>query len=132
MLIGATADEGLIGFANAETKLKKYGDGEQYVAVDTNYCKGSEMSKTTSKAIREFYFGEEDPSPENISNYINLLTHNMFLHGIHRTVMSRLTYATASTFLYRFDFDGGEFNFCSRRFFGGTDAKGRSYMSSNL
>lgn len=51
----------------------------------------------------------------------------MFWHGLHRTALARTKYATANTYLYRFDFDSPTFNHNRIRFCGDACVKGAAH-----
>ena len=64
------------------------------------------------------------------------MSYRLFWHPIHRTVLSRLTYATAPTYLYRFDFDSAFFNHfrllkCGKNIRGVCHADDLSYLFYN-
>lgn len=68
--------------------------------------------------------------------YFQLVSYKYFWHGIHRTVLARRKYATAPTYLYRFDFDSKHFNLmriitCGRKVRGTCHADDLSYLFYN-
>lgn len=50
-----------------------------------------------------------------------------FWHGIHRSLLSRLAYSSAPTYLYRFTFDSPTFNHLRRKFCGDDMKSGVSH-----
>lgn len=53
--------------------------------------------------------------------------YKIFLHDIHRTVLARLAYAAAPTYLYRFDFDSPDFNLYRAKYCGNVLVRGVSH-----
>ena len=67
---------------------------------------------------------------------LKVLSYKYFWHGIHRTLLARRKYATAPTYLYRFDFDSKHFNLmriitCGRKQRGTCHADDLSYLFYN-
>lgn len=67
---------------------------------------------------------------------LQLFSYKYFWHGIHRTLLARRQYATAPTYLYRFDFDSKHFNImriitCGRKVRGTCHADDLSYLFYN-
>ncbi|XP_004518268.1 esterase B1 isoform X2 [Ceratitis capitata] len=78
-----------------------------------------------SKRILDAYFGKnkdevivKQPKQDPIFDLLHLFSHKLFWHGLHRVALARTKYATANTYLYRFDFDSPTFNHHRLRFCG--------------
>uniref|UniRef100_A0A1A9W1E4 carboxylesterase n=1 Tax=Glossina brevipalpis TaxID=37001 RepID=A0A1A9W1E4_9MUSC len=75
---------------------------------------------------------------QNLYEYLHLLSHRSFWHGIHRVILARRKYApTAATYCYRFDFDSKFFNHvrllkCGPRERGVCHADDLSYLFYNM
>lgn len=111
LIIGGNSFEGLLMFSEA----RKYPDmvdelGNCEKVVPSDAALSEEERKNFGLRIREEYFGDNEPSMKNLLQYCDVFSYKYFWHGIHRTILSRLKYATAPTYLYRFDFDSKKFN----------------------
>ncbi|XP_073820600.1 esterase B1-like [Musca autumnalis] len=80
--------------------------------------KDDKLIRELASKIKELHFGDKNMSIENFDLAIMNESYNMIYHDEHRLVQSRLKYATAPTYLYRFDFDSPFFNFYRQRFCG--------------
>uniref|UniRef100_A0A1I8M3G1 carboxylesterase n=1 Tax=Musca domestica TaxID=7370 RepID=A0A1I8M3G1_MUSDO len=60
-----------------------------------------------AERLFNFYFGNKNASLADVIHYYGIRD---FWHGLHRSLLSRLSYATAPTYLYRFAFDSPTFN----------------------
>ncbi|XP_037916880.1 esterase B1-like isoform X1 [Hermetia illucens] len=110
LVLGGNSFEGLLLYPNVKRNmgiLKELGDCAYLVPNDLNLDRNSEQCKEFGLRLKKEYFGDKEPT---LFPYLNLLSYKVFWHGIHRTVLSRLKYASAPTYLYRFDFDSENFN----------------------
>ncbi|XP_053969290.1 esterase B1-like [Anastrepha ludens] len=85
----------------------------------------SGRNQAEGSRILQMYFGKEKDGvvakqlkQDPIFDLMHLCSHKMFWHGLHRTALARSKYATAATYLYRFDFDSPTFNHHRLRFCG--------------
>lgn len=111
LIIGGNSFEGLLMVSEVRKypdMIEELGNCEKVVPFDTK-CSPEERQKFGLK-IKEAYFGDGEPSIKNLMPYCEIFSYMHFWHGIHRTILSRLKYATAPTYLYRFDFDSKKFN----------------------
>lgn len=128
-------------------------DFRDLVPTDLNLRKESEKCKEMADKIQKFYFGDQKPSKENKNKYLEVIFFSLnqkpkltiskqlfsdkyWWHPIHRTIMSRLTYGKAPTFVYRFDFDSKTFNIfrrltCGRKARGVCHADDIAYLFYN-
>ncbi|EDW81349.2 uncharacterized protein Dwil_GK11072 [Drosophila willistoni] len=83
-----------------------------------------EKNSEYSKMLIELYFGKATPNSELMLNFLDYQSYKVFWHGTNRTLHSRLTYARAATYFYRFDFDSPDFNFYRKKFCGNDITKG--------
>nr|XP_013116638.1 unnamed protein product [Stomoxys calcitrans] len=137
LLIGGNSFEGLLMFPEARKYpelLNQLGDGECLPPLDANLS--DEKRLEYGRMLKQVYFGDKQPSWETILQYSDLFSYKYFWHGIHRTLLARRQYATAPTYLYRFDFDSKHFNFmriitCGRKVRGTCHADDLSYLFYN-
>nr|CAD7433708.1 unnamed protein product [Timema monikensis] len=61
-------------------------DFERLVPLDLGLTKGSQQSQEVAEKIRKFYFGDATLSFSSKDQYVNLITDEMFVCGIHETV----------------------------------------------
>ncbi|XP_053969283.1 esterase B1-like [Anastrepha ludens] len=115
LIIGANAHEGLIHYD--ETKRKPYLVNElddcvyALPAVVKNEREAHEH-KELGLRIKQAHFGEKEPHhSETLLQYLEVLAYRHFLNDMHRTLLSRVAYASdVPTYLYRFAFDSQHFN----------------------
>lgn len=88
-MIGFTSREGMLfeimtKFRFGEIKFVR--DFEHSVPFSLNLPKGSELSKTIAKKIKSFYYGDEEPSHDNIDQYymVSNINYSFFLHTLFR------------------------------------------------
>ncbi|XP_073820608.1 alpha-Esterase-8 [Musca autumnalis] len=137
LLIGGNSFEGLLMFPEVRKYpdlLNNLGDGECLPPLDAQL--GPEKRMEYGRMLKQLYFGDKQPSWDTILQYSDLFSYKYFWHGIHRTLLARRQYATAPTYLYRFDFDSKHFNFmriitCGRKVRGTCHADDLSYLFYN-
>lgn len=132
IMIGGTSEEGLYCYTEAKKDpriLKELGNCEYIVPLEFGLNRESDQCIELGKKIKEFYFGDKEPSEDTIFQYtevyltpiqiiayefkicFQIMTDKLFWHGLHRTILSRLQNAKdAATYVYRFNFDSPTFN----------------------
>ncbi|XP_061395058.1 uncharacterized protein LOC133330663 [Musca vetustissima] len=68
---------------------------------------GEEECLELADRLFNSYFGDKNASLADVIHYYSIRD---FWHGLHRSLLSRLKYAKAPTYLYRFPFDSPTFN----------------------
>ncbi|XP_034117119.2 esterase B1 isoform X1 [Drosophila albomicans] len=63
-----------------------------------------------AQKLISFHYGPRTISKSNVIQTLDHFSYKCFLHGMHRVVLSRLAYATAPTYMFRFDFDSPNSN----------------------
>ncbi|XP_055379612.1 esterase B1 [Condylostylus longicornis] len=142
MILGGTSFEGL--FSYPETKkhphiMENLNDCEYIVPLELNLDRNSEICHQYGMRIKKGYFGDRKlgaGDPKTRMQYCEVITFKYFWHGLSRTAKSRLQYATAPTYIYRFDFDSEHFNhirivWCGRRVRGACHGDDLSYIFLN-
>nr|CAD7595051.1 unnamed protein product [Timema genevievae] len=79
-------------------------DFERLVPLDLGLTKGSQQSKEVADKIKMFYFGNETLSFSSKDQYINLVTDEMFVCGIHETVKAQSA-SYENIYNYQFSFN---------------------------
>ncbi|GAB0093820.1 hypothetical protein DMENIID0001_089980 [Sergentomyia squamirostris] len=108
ILVGATSEEGLIAFAEAQkyaesTKVLRFFD---CVPLDLNLSIYSGEARRIGEEIRSFYLKDNQSYDEKFKSFIDVYTDKVFLHGISRLVRSRCENSkNVPTFLFRFNQD---------------------------
>ncbi|KAH8420852.1 hypothetical protein KR222_006857 [Zaprionus bogoriensis] len=83
----------------------------------------SERVKRTAMLLH-FHLGPRSISKADVFQILDMFSYKLFWHGIHRVVLSRLAYAQAPTYMYRFDFDSSTSNLMRIRLCGNDIRKG--------
>uniref|UniRef100_A0A0K8VMT6 carboxylesterase n=2 Tax=Bactrocera latifrons TaxID=174628 RepID=A0A0K8VMT6_BACLA len=137
-LMGGTSFEGLIMYQHVK-KFPKIVDlvkkaPELLVLAELKDIYESSRIQELSTRILNLYFGKEkdeviskQDNPDPCFDFLHLCSHKMFWHGVHRIALARTKYATANTYLYRFDFDSPTFNHHRLRFCGDDCVKGAAH-----
>nr|CAA88030.1 estalpha2 esterase [Culex quinquefasciatus] len=141
ILIGGNSEEGLFclnGIKENPSIMSNLKDFEYLVPLELDLVRTSQRCKEVGKQMKKFYYGETEPSFENREGYLTLMTDKLFLHGLHRTILSRLNSKKPSkTFLYRFSVDSDTYNhyrivFCDKNVRGTAHADDLSYIFKNV
>ncbi|XP_018324114.1 uncharacterized protein LOC108736254 [Agrilus planipennis] len=116
ILMGYTSREGLLmyAFSTMANKSPIIEDTEQEVPHFLNFKKGSPESKKIAESIKNFYFGKEEPSSENIDKGILLTSDTFFIRGIQSAAKHHVKSSGHPVYLYRFSIDAG-LNFLKNR-----------------
>jgi len=104
LLLGYNTREGLLfeimeKRANTNEKITNF---EKAVPNLLNLPEKSPMSVKIAKLIKEFYYGNEEPTQANVDKYYTLQTDNFFLRGIYSTAKNILATSDTPVYFYRF------------------------------
>lgn len=113
-LIGGCSNEGLLFYFETKRRPKTLDEIEdcQYLTpFDLTYDVESEENKKIAASIKKLHFGNKKPGQDTLFEYLDLLTIKQFWHGLYRTALNRRKYASAPTYVLRFDFDSPDFNY---------------------
>uniref|UniRef100_A0A1A9V9U5 carboxylesterase n=1 Tax=Glossina austeni TaxID=7395 RepID=A0A1A9V9U5_GLOAU len=70
-----------------------------------------EIGKMSLELKRSYFKTKKLSVEQNLYEYLHLMSHRSFWHGVHRVILARRKYApVAATYCYRFDFDSEFFN----------------------
>ncbi|KAH8311034.1 hypothetical protein KR044_003940 [Drosophila immigrans] len=72
---------------------------ELFVCLPVDEC-----NELAQKLI-QFHYGPRNITKSDVVQTVDHFSYKLFWHGFHRVVLSRLAFAKAPTYLYRFDFD---------------------------
>ncbi|XP_061395052.1 esterase B1-like [Musca vetustissima] len=116
LMIGGNSFEGLLHFATVHKYPFLINDLTDFQNLIPDDVKSSSNLSTETKEkalkLKEVYFRGAQPNfAENFFQYLNLLGHRSFWHGILRTLRGRKKYASkVPTYCYYFDVDSESFN----------------------
>nr|XP_013115961.1 unnamed protein product [Stomoxys calcitrans] len=120
IIFSGTADEGLLMYPQikmfpALLKALTF-DPERLLPHDVVANNDKSANMAMAKRLARQHFGEKAPTESTLNEITNYYTIKLFWHGIHRSIQSRLAYANAPTYQYRFAFDSPTFNHHRRRY----------------
>ncbi|EDV93365.1 GH19268 [Drosophila grimshawi] len=115
LLIGANSFEGLVMYPYCTLNNGLMMD---LLKLEPDLVLPYDLYERLSKKEREeralelihFHFGPRNIDKNDVMQVLDLFSYKLFWHGIHRAVLSRLAYAQAPTYVYRFDFDSPDYN----------------------
>ncbi|XP_054747003.1 uncharacterized protein LOC129252884 [Anastrepha obliqua] len=114
MMIGGSSFEGLFLYkvvkSNPDIMKRFYNEPELLLPEEVRSMHDKKKNRKMGQKMLALYFGDEAPNDSALLKYLEILSYKLFWHDIHRTIMARLSFALAPTFLYRFDFDSPDFN----------------------
>ncbi|KAK5645314.1 hypothetical protein RI129_006614 [Pyrocoelia pectoralis] len=100
IIVGYTSREGY--FVRYKYKKKQIdGDFEEEIPFSLNVEKGSEKSKNIAMKIKQFFYGDQEPSTENSNAFYLLQTDNMFVRSIYNTARYHSRSSKFPVYLYR-------------------------------
>lgn len=116
LMIGGNSFEGLLHFATVQKYPFLVDELSEFQNLIPDDVKSSasfnEETKEKALLLRDVYFGGTQPTfAGNFFQFLNLLGHRSFWHGILRTLRGRMKYASNfPTYCYYFDVDSESFN----------------------
>ncbi|XP_033165281.1 esterase B1-like [Drosophila mauritiana] len=116
IILGANTDEGLlstVGFKSDPKVLQGFRDHPERALppVLKSTCDSAQKREMARKMLEYFCQASgEQLSFDHFDAVKDIFTHHIF-HALYRMIQSRLAYAQAPTYFYRFDFDSPDFNF---------------------
>lgn len=113
MIIGGVSNEGLLLYSDTKrdpSLLNDLRNCNYVVPIELGMERESDLCKEYGLRLKKAYYGDKEPSLETLNEYLNMVSHEYFWFPIYRAVLSRMKYASAPTYLYRFDFDSKHFN----------------------
>lgn len=138
-LIGGCSNEGLLFYFETRRRpktLDEIEDCQFLTPFDLPFDVESEENKKIAAAIKKLHFGDKKPGQDTLFEYLDLLTIKQFWHGLYRTALNRQKYASAQTYVIRFDFDSPDFNYirlllCGKKIRGTCHGDDLSYLFYN-
>ncbi|XP_044253151.1 uncharacterized protein LOC123004101 [Tribolium madens] len=97
LMIGFTSREGML--AQLFKDCRKEFSVHDYIPWFFGYSK--EETKALSATIKNFYFGNEEPSAKNVIKAFDLVTDIIFLYGIYKTVTTQYSRSKAPIYMYQ-------------------------------
>lgn len=107
LIIGGNSEEGLLWYHDLVSNSSRYDQEDSFENLFSfKFGVGSERTKLYAAKTKQFYYGEEQPTAQNISKFMDILADRNFLHGINLAVKGRIDDPqSADTYLYRFNFE---------------------------
>ncbi|KAI9580762.1 hypothetical protein GQX74_013263 [Glossina fuscipes] len=92
--------------------IEELDDCSSLLMPETTISQSPQEIQKMSLELKRTYFKTKILSVEqNLYEYLYLMSHRNFWHGVHRVILARRKYApVAATYCYRFDFDSEFFN----------------------
>ncbi|XP_011192601.1 esterase B1 [Zeugodacus cucurbitae] len=114
MIIGGNSFEGLVMYQRVKMFPQIIGnfliDPECILPEDIKAVYTPEERQEMGEKLLKLFFDAKTPGDSLFLKFLDIYSHKMFWHDIHRTVLARLAYAEQPTYQYRFDFDSPDFN----------------------
>uniref|UniRef100_W8BA71 carboxylesterase n=1 Tax=Ceratitis capitata TaxID=7213 RepID=W8BA71_CERCA len=131
MIIGGASSEGLLMYPvlkkNPDIMKLLYSEPSLIVPEDVYNANTSKENQRMGEQLLKLHFGDKKPNDHSLFKYLDLLGYKIIWHDLHRTLLARLSFALAPTFLYRFDFDSPDFNLNRKRYCGDDKVRGVSH-----
>ncbi|XP_058060709.1 esterase B1-like [Anopheles bellator] len=112
VMIGGTSEEGLILLQKVKPKLAAVLENPNLFVgnVPHQLSVSVEQRVAFGAQLKQLYYPNSVPSPDNLGGFIDMATDRIFWHGLHRSILSRANLASAKTFVYRVAVDSTFFN----------------------
>ncbi|KAK5647710.1 hypothetical protein RI129_002602 [Pyrocoelia pectoralis] len=106
IMIGYTSREGMVsevlpGHRDSDGNLKFVTDFELEVPSIMKIARGTDLSKTISNEIQQFYYGNEVPSNDNINQFYLLKGDNFFVRETYATLKNHCATTSKPIYLFR-------------------------------
>ncbi|XP_036344645.1 esterase B1-like [Rhagoletis pomonella] len=128
MMLGGSSFEGLLLYKvlkeNPIVIQRLFREPELILPEEVRQIRKHKDVKKLGITLLKLHFGDEEPNDYSLFKYLDIFSFKIFWHDFHRTILSRLTFARAPTFLYRFDFDSPDFNFYRAKYCGRDNVRG--------
>ncbi|XP_061395057.1 esterase B1 [Musca vetustissima] len=131
LMMGSTSTEALAQYKkfhnNPETYEMFKKNPRLLLADNLKTLQDEQLIRKLCNKIKDIHFGDKEVTVANFQLALMNESYNMIYHNEHRLIQSRLKYASAPTYVYRFDFDSPYFNFYRQRFCG-PDVRGVGHV----
>nr|QIK02111.1 carboxylesterase 11 [Holotrichia parallela] len=105
-LLGYTSREGMLIELTVPKKHHLLGTFEEAIPYNLRIPKGSHLSLKTAKKIKQFYYGNKEPSLDDMEPLYKLHTDNFFYRGIYMTAKHHSSTSSEPVYFYKFCIDG--------------------------
>ncbi|KAK5645312.1 hypothetical protein RI129_006612 [Pyrocoelia pectoralis] len=114
LMIGFTSREGY--FAKQKYNISQIGgDFEDEILFSLNVNKDTDLSKEVARKIKNFFYGDEEPSSRNTTPFYLLQSDNMFLRPLYNSVKHHCSTSKYPVYFYRISIDSN-LNFFKKHF----------------
>ncbi|XP_063697500.1 esterase B1-like [Culicoides brevitarsis] len=126
MIIGSNSMDGLLFYPSLSSELmSSLGNFSHIIAENVHLDPNSETCIEKGLKLKNFYYGTENPSMENVDIYINILGDKNFWHGIW---MALKAHHESDSYFYRFDVAPSDYNQTVRKIFKIPHLRGASHV----
>lgn len=107
IIIGNTKNEciGIPMMMKTEELFKSLCSFQRYVPRDLELGVDNDKKIEYGELVKKNYFGEIEPSLENMTPFSYIYNDYYCIHPMYRTIMSRLTFGKGKTFVYCFNYN---------------------------
>lgn len=120
MMIGGTSFEGLVMYnklkRNPDIMKVLFNEPALILPEDVFNSNTAKENKRMGEQLLKLHFGEKEPNDHALFHYLDVYSYKIFWHDLHRTILARLSFALAPTFLYRFGFESADSNINRQRY----------------
>ncbi|XP_030558837.1 esterase B1-like [Drosophila novamexicana] len=138
LIVGGNSFEGLFSYQLVRNDPWVMTHFDNIIPREVSESSTPEQLEQLVRRLKQVYFGDEQRERMELFEALYIFSHRQIWHDLHRMVMARLTYASATpTYLYRFDFDSPHFNqfrwlVCGDRVRGVSHGDELSYLFYNV
>lgn len=107
IIIGGNSEEGILWYYDLITNPSRYDHEDSFENLFSfEFGEDSGKTKLYAERTKRFYYGDEQPTKENISRFMDLIGDRNFISGISLAIKARTEDPnSALTYLYRFNFE---------------------------
>lgn len=127
IVIGGNSEEGILWYHDLTANPSRYDQKDSFENLFSfQFGEDSEKTKLFAEKTKQFYYGDEQPSAQNMSKFMDILADRNFIHGISLAVKARLDdpKSSSATYLYRFNFDSDTDFTMIKKVFATSDIRG--------
>lgn len=107
IIIGGNSEEGILWYYDLSTNPSRYDHEDSFKNLFSfQFGEDSEKTRLYAEKTKRFYYGDEQPTKENVSKFMYLIGDRNFISGISLAIQARVNQPnSAPTYLYRFNFE---------------------------
>ncbi|KAK9746441.1 Carboxylesterase family [Popillia japonica] len=105
-LLGYVSREGMLIEVTVPKDRQLVTDFEEAIPFNLGIPKGSPQSLKTAAKIKEYYYGDKEPSFDDMDTLYKLQTDNFFYRGVYITAKHHAATTSEPVYFYKFCVDG--------------------------